>query len=198
MAALSSLFSTAVTVTVLAPAYTSAYLVSKASGGEVLETEVISEWLQSAREEIDRRCGMSFIPQIKTERIDGSGSDVIFTRTYPVLEVISVTEDGVDIPLSALIVNERTGSLRLIEGVWNPGYQNIEVRFECGARTVPPLVQKIATLIAVKTALAAKNGALVDSESLGDYTQSRSFRKLNDELDRAWKALGTRFQMDIL
>jgi len=51
-------------------------------------------------------------------------------------------------------------------------------------------------LIAAKTALAAKNGALVDSESIGDFSQNRSFKKLNDELDRAWSAWGVRAGVD--
>jgi hypothetical protein len=61
---------------------------------------------------------------------------------------------------------------------------------------VPPLIEKIATLIVAKTALSAKNGGLVDSESIGDFSQSRSFRKLNDELDRAWEAWGSRAPID--
>ena len=65
-----------------------------------------------------------------------------------------------------------------------------------GYRQVPPLIQKIATLLVAKTALEAKFGPLVDHESIGDFSQTRSFKKLNDELDRAWDALGRTFPID--
>ena len=58
------------------------------------------------------------------------------------------------------------------------------------------MIQKIATLLVAKTVLSAKNGPLVDNESIGDFTQTRTFKKLNDELDRAGGAWGKRFPID--
>jgi hypothetical protein len=46
-----------------------------------------------------------------------------------------------------------------------------------------------------KTALSAKFMPLADNDNIGDFSQTRSFKKLNDELDRAWAALGKRFRI---
>jgi Tfp pilus assembly protein PilN len=61
---------------------------------------------------------------------------------------------------------------------------------------VPVALMLGVVVVVAKTALSAKNGALVDSESIGDFSQNRSFKKLNDELDRAWEAWGTRAGID--
>jgi len=46
-----------------------------------------------------------------------------------------------------------------------------------------------------KTVLSARFGPLVDNEHIGDFSQTRTFKKLNDELDRAWDALGRNFRI---
>jgi hypothetical protein len=84
----------------------------------------------------------------------------------------------------------------LKDGIFPQGIQNVTVAGTYGYESLPPLIEKIATLIVAKTALSAKNGSLVDSESIGDFSQSRSFKKLNDELDRAWEAWGSRAPID--
>ena len=39
---------------------------------------------------------------------------------------------------------------------------------------------------------------VIDSERIGDYSHTSSFRKLNDELERTWAALGRRFPIDFV
>lgn len=178
--------------------YTSALLVSKATGGEVAPEDVLPEWIAQAAHEIDLASGMCFTTRNAREVLDGDGSAVLFLRSFPVAELLGVTVDGQEIDLADVILNPRTGSLRRCWGAWPEGCQNIEVEYIHGARVIPPIVQKLATLLAAKTALAAKNGALIDSERIGDYSHTSSFKKLNDELERAWAALGRRFPIDFI
>lgn len=186
----------AVATTTVSFAYTSAALVSAITDGEVKPNEVRPEWIQEAMEEIDRRTGMCFRPTNFEDRVDGNRLIRVFTRCYPLLNVTRLQVDGVDLPSSIYVVNKRTGSLTLKENVFNEGYQNVLIEGVSGYNKVPPVIEKIATLIVAKTALSAKNGPLVDSESIGDFSQNRSFKKLNDELDRAWEAWGYRAPID--
>lgn len=178
--------------------YTNALLVSKVTGGEVAPADVLPEWIAQAAHEIDLASGMCFTTRNAREVLDGDGAAVLFLRCFPVAEILSVEIDSQEIDLTDIILNPRTGSLRRCDGVWPEGCQNIEVEYIHGARVVPPLVQKLATLLAAKAALSAKNGALIDSERIGDYSHTSSFKKLNDELDRAWAALGRRFPIDFV
>ncbi len=196
MASLSSVFSR--TVTSQLQSYTTPLLVSKATGEEIMEVEILWDWIQQAREEIDRQTGMSFLSFVFTEETDGNGLSTIFTRRFPVLEVTKVTVDGFELPYSSFVVNSRTGSITLRDNIFPEGIKNVGITGVYGYSQVPPLVQKIATLLAAKTALSAKNGPLVDNESIGDFTQTRSFKKLNDELDRAWESLGGKFPIDFV
>ena len=195
MTVLVSRFAGPATVTVTF-AYTNAILVSASTGGEVTEGEVRREWIEDAMEEIDRRTGMCFRPKNFTEDLDGNGLIRVFARGFPVLDISQVVVDGDVLPATIYAVNKRTGSVTLRDGSFPEGIRNISLSGIYGYENVPPLIEKIATLIVAKTALSAKNGPLVDSESIGDFTQSRSFKKLNDELDRAWEAWGKRFSID--
>ncbi|MCG3206065.1 MAG: hypothetical protein KCHDKBKB_02791 [Elusimicrobia bacterium] len=195
MTALVSVLSATVTATATF-AYTNADLVSAVTDGEVQPFEVRPEWIQEAMEEIDRKCGMCFRPVNFQDKVDGNSLIRVFTRCFPLLEVNRVEVDGADLSPSIYVVNKRTGSVTLKNGVFEEGFQNVVIDGVSGYDKVPPLIEKIATLIVAKTALSAKNGALVDSESIGDFSQNRSFKKLNDELDRAWEAWGTRAGID--
>jgi hypothetical protein len=195
MTVLVSVLSATVTATATF-AYTNAELVSAVTDGEVQPNEVKPEWVQEAMEEIDRRTGMCFRPANFEDRVDGNRLIRVFTRCYPLLEVMRMEVDGVEVPSSSYVVNKRTGSITLKDNVFNEGYQNVLIEGVSGYKKVPPLIEKIATLIIAKTALSAKNGPLVDAESIGDFSQTRSFKKLNDELDRAWEAWGYRAPID--
>lgn len=195
MSALASILSATVVAT---PSfnYTTSALVSAATDGEIQDYEVRPEWIQEAMEEIDRRTGMCFRPQNFQDRVDGNRLVRVFTRCFPILEVSRVEMAGAEIPTSDYVVNKRTGSVTLKWGSFDEGYQNVLIEGTSGYDKVPPLIEKIATLIVAKTALSAKNGPLVDSENIGDFSQTRSFKKLNDELDRAWEAWGTHAGID--
>lgn len=195
MSILASVLSAPVTATATF-AYTNADLVSAVTDGEVQPFEVRSEWIQEAMEEIDRRTSMCFRPVNFEDKVDGNALIRVFTRCFPLLEVNRVEVDGADLNPSSYVVNKRTGSITFKDGVFAEGYQNVVIEGVSGYNKVPPLIEKIATLIVAKTALSSKNGALVDSESIGDFSQNRSFKKLNDELDRGWEAWGTRAGID--
>lgn len=176
--------------------YTTQSLVSDMTGGEVKPDEIRREWIDEAMEEIDRRTGMCFRPASFSDEVDGNALNRVFTRCFPVLEISRVVLNGSEIAPSSYAINKRTGSITMKSGVFSEGIKNVLIEGIFGYQEVPPLIEKIATLIVAKTALSAKNGALVDNESIGDFSQSRSFKKLNDELDRAWEAWGKRSPID--
>ncbi|PJB25967.1 MAG: hypothetical protein CO113_05920 [Elusimicrobia bacterium CG_4_9_14_3_um_filter_62_55] len=200
MATLLSRFSGVIAT--LPTVYTNAFLVSSYTGGLVESSDVLPEWIQQARDEIDRHTGMCFRAAERTDRLDGTGLDILFLTCFPVLEILAIEIDGVlfDAPVAGRLkkvkANLRTGSLLRKDGrPWPEGFENIEVRYLFGFRATPPVVQKLATLLVAKTALQAKHGPTVDNERIGNFSVSRSFKRIDDELDRAWSALG--FRRDI-
>lgn len=186
-------------IVVTQTAYTTQLLVSQSSGGEILVGDVVPEWIAWASEEIDRRTGLCFGAKDRVDFLDGNGLDTIFTDCYPVKEILNMVVDAAPFPKTKCVTNYRTGAFKLEGGrVWPTGLQNVVIDYIHGYEVIPPIVQKIATLLVLKTAYRAKCGSLADSESLGDFSQVRSFRKLNDELDRAWEALGKKFPISLV
>lgn len=178
--------------------YTFPTLVSQATGGEVRPEEVDSEWLDWVIDEIDRVTGTSFRALSFTDELDGTDDDYVFTRKFPIVQVDRVEINGFEVSPSLYKVNQRTGKITLIQGEFTKGVGNITVFGVYGHDKIPALIRKIATLLVAKTALSAKNGHLIDNENVGDFSQTRSFKKLNDELDRAWEAWGKRFPIDFV
>lgn len=194
MATLSSVLSRPI-VGVAPTSYTTAALVSAFLNGEATPDQILAEWLAQAVQEIDLRTGMCFTAKEFESWLDGDGTSKIFLDTYPVLEIFSVELDGWPVPASAYKVNKRTGVITLLDDLTPYGTANVMVRGIRGHRIVPPIVQKIATLIVAKTVLSSRYGPLIDNEHIGDFSQTRTFKKLNDELDRAWEALGRNFRI---
>lgn len=178
--------------------YTFPSLVSEATGGEVRPEEVSSVWLDWVIEEIDRQTGTTFRALNFTDELNGTGQDYVFTRKFPLVQIERIEVDSVIVPSSLYKANLRTGKITLLNGDFPEGIGNVVIVGVYGYPEVPALIRKIATLIVAKTALSARNGVLVDSENIGDFSQTRTFKKLNDELDRAWGAWGKRFSIDLL
>jgi hypothetical protein len=180
---------------VTATTYTTPALVSALTGGEIPQESILAEWIEAATEEIDRHSGMCFRTKQFTNVLDGDGSDAIFLDCYPILEIDSLVLDGDTIQPGEYVLKKATGIIRLKNLLTPYGIANVIVSGIHGYPKVPALVQKIATLIVAKTALSARFEPLVDSENIGDFSQTRTFKKLNDELDRAWGALGKKFRV---
>lgn len=178
--------------------YTFPSLVSQATGGEVRPEEIASEWLDWVIAEIDRTTGTTFRALSFVDELDGTGQDYVFTRKFPLIQIDRVEVDGVQVPSSLYKANLRTGKITLLQGEFSEGIGNIVVAGVYGYPEVPALIRKIATLLVAKTALSSKNGPLGDNENIGDFSQTRSFKKLDGELDRAWEAWGKRFPIDFV
>lgn len=197
MARLSSTLSRSV-LAVVSGFYTTKELVSKMTGGEIKADEILDEWIESACEEIDKKTGMSFRKKEFINIIDGDGTDTIFLDCFPIIEIHSLEINNTVIGSDYYYLNKKTGVIKLKTNIFTEGKGNIIVKGIEGHLKVPALIKKIATLIAAKTALSAKFSPLVDSENIGNYSQTRSFKKLNDELDRCWQELGQKFRVFIL
>lgn len=197
MAGLSSTLSHSV-LAVVSGLYTTKELVSKMTGDEIPPKDILDEWLESACDEIDKRTGMSFRQKEFINVIDGDGTDTIFLDCFPIIEIHSIEINGAVVQPECYQLNKKTGVIKLKTSIFTEGVGNIIVKGIEGYSKVPALIKKIATLIAAKTALSAKFGALVDSENIGNFSQTRTFKKLNDELERSWQALGQKFRVFVL
>ncbi|MHB2025127.1 MAG: hypothetical protein ACYCPQ_00605 [Elusimicrobiota bacterium] len=194
--------------------FTSPASVSAYTGGALQPSEILPEWIADAMQEVERQSGFCIQPREFTEVLDSDGSGSIFPHCFPIIEVQSVVISGHLIPPDHYAVYKDLGLIRLKHGVlqhwwlfpfmpfyyynayydWEQrrGVQNIVVQGIAGYASIPPLVHKLVTLIAAKTALQSKFGPLVKQEYLGSFRQIRDFDKIDDELDRAWKSFGKR------
>jgi len=194
MASLASLLSHEV-IEISPTAYTTPAAVAALTGGEVSPEDIQTDWIEEASEEIDARSGRCFRAKQFVNTLDGDNSNVIFLDCFPILEIYSVRIDDELIRPESYSLNNKTGTIKLKNRFIGCGTANITVRGIHGYSKAPPLVHKLATLIVAKTALSARFTPLIDSENIGDFSQTRSFKRLNDELDRAWAALGKRFRI---
>lgn len=196
--------------------FTTPELVSAYTGGFVKPSEVQLEWIIEAMQEVERQSGFSVEIAEFTDVLDGDGSGTVFLHYFPIIEIQSVTVRDQVVPPDHYVVTPETGVIRFKNNLFHywlfpyspfyyfnafslrqqdRGIANIVVKGIRGFSSVPPLVQKICTLLVAKTALQAKSNPIVERESIGGFSQRRGFEKVNDELDRAWKALGKRRPM---
>ena len=81
-------------ISTLAIPYTWPELVSAMTGGEVKPEEVRPDWLEWAREEIDRYTGATWQSSNFVDELDGNGLDTVFTKSYPLIEIFDVRLEG--------------------------------------------------------------------------------------------------------
>lgn len=198
--------------------FTTPELVSAYTGGLVQPSEVRPEWITDALQEVERQSGFSIEIAEFTDVLDGDGSGSIFLHYFPVIEIQSVTINGKLIPPEHYVVTSDLGMIRFKHQLLHPwlfpfmpfyyasaysaayelrnrGVGNVVVQGIRGFTSVPPLVQKICTLLVAKTALQAKAGPMNERFQIGGFSQRYDFQRINDELDRAWASLGKRRPM---
>ena len=196
--------------------FTTPDLVSAYTGGAVQPSEVRSEWITEAMQEVERQSGFSIEIAEFTDVLDGDGSGSVFLHYFPIIEIQSVMIRDHLVPPDHYVITRETGVIRFKNSLFHSwlfpyspfyyfnafslrnqdrGIANIEVKGIRGFSSVPPLIQKICTLLAAKTALMAKAGPMIERFQIGAFSQRYDFLRINDELDRAWKALGKRRPM---
>lgn len=196
--------------------FTTPEVVSAYTGGFVQPSEVQPEWITEAMQEVERQSGFSVENAEFTDVLDGDGSGTVFLHYFPIIEIQSITIRDQLVPPDHYIVTPETGVIRFKNSLFHSwlfpyspfyyfnafslrqqdrGISNIVVKGIRGFSTVPPLVQKICTLLVAKTALQAKAGPTIERFQIGSFSQRYDFQRINDELDRAWKSLGKRRPM---
>lgn len=125
---------------------------------------------------IEREVGTSFIGRAVTETHDGGG-DVIILRSPWVLEITSVSEDGIDVTDDLVV---RNGVLSRGSGYsslsWAYGFQNVVVEYVAGYSATPPADVKEQALRATRMRLieTADDSSMMDrrtslSNDMGTY-----------------------------
>ena len=196
--------------------FTTPDLISAYTGGAIQPSDIRQEWITEAMQEVERTSGFSIEVAEFTDVLDGDGSGAVFLHYFPIIEIQSVMIRNHLVLPEHYVVTPETGVIRFKHGLFHSwlfpyppfyyfdsfstrqqdrGIGNIVVKGIRGFSTVPPLVQKICTLLAAKTALQTKAGPMIERFQIGSFTQRYDFQRINDELDRAWKALGKRRPM---
>ncbi|HEY9310242.1 MAG TPA: hypothetical protein VIP82_20760 [Microbacterium sp.] len=88
-------------------------------------------WLAAAHGSVRRHCGWHVAPLIEeTLTLDGSGGRDILLPSLRVVEVLSVTNDGVDV--TTQVDTSRAGMLRLPSGCWTDRFGRVTVQLRHG------------------------------------------------------------------
>lgn len=104
-------------------------------------------WLSAAHGVVRRFCGWHVAPIVdETLTLDGSGGRDIFLPSLRVVELLNVTNDGVDV--TAKVDTSRAGMLRLQAGKWSDRFGRVVVRLRHGYELdeVPDVAAVIAGL----------------------------------------------------
>lgn len=119
-----------------------------------------------------------------TEVHDGNGSDELWTRRGPIVEVIGVEVDGRQVlpassPTASGFVHDDDRVL-LRRGRFARGTQNVAVTFVAGYQTVPPMLEQ--TCINLCTLLWKRREHIdISSVTIGPQTTSYLQRAMTDQ-----------------
>lgn len=139
--------------------------------------EAAHDWIASV---IERECGTSFVARTRTEKRNGSGTDILLLSAPYVLSITSVTVDETAFTAAEVADLEPAsfidGSLEGYLGVvyrpngyyWSQGTRNVEITYEAGYTSTPPADIKEAALAAARYHLLAK----APTSSLSDRATS--------------------------
>jgi len=141
----------------------------------------VSAWADTELEERIRLAELAFKAETKREfdaadydeRYDGTDTDCLVLRHFPVIELYEVAYAGrTTVTLSPLVDKER-GLLLLQNGsVWKRGRRNIRVRYRAGYEQIPADVSRATLLLAAMF-------VLTESPSEFERRGLKSFRVLN-------------------
>lgn len=88
-------------------------------------------WLAAAHGAVRRFCGWHVAPTItETLTLDGSGTRDILVPSLRIVQLISVTNDGVDV--TSRVDTSRAGILRLTSGTWTDRFGRVSVEMRHG------------------------------------------------------------------
>jgi len=146
-----------------------------------LDPTLLGSLVSAASARIERYCRRLLAAEDRTELHDGDGTGNLFLRTFPVVEIDSVTVTDADgqsetYDGDSLVVNERTGELRFAPDAarlrFPAGFQNVVVAYTAGFDPIPADVQEAAVQLCCWLAASLAKDPTASSERLGDYQVS--------------------------
>ncbi len=112
-------------------------------------------------------CNRTFTEQLYIETRDGTGTNSLMVREFPVTSISRVTVDGRDLPTTAF-VRWRFG-VKLTSGFFAPGVENVETEYTAGFSVTPAdIAESCAKLAAYKFRAYSRIGQV--SKILGGET----------------------------
>ena len=129
--------------------------------------------LKSAQEIVSEYLGFNPESAEHTDFISGIGNNRLYLFAHPVTAVSSVELNGISVPSSDYTINDRY--LRLKEGVWPVGDENVLVSYTAGwsALNLPDTIKTVILQIATLMLIEAGENIGVTGKSFGE--NSRTF-----------------------
>ena len=132
-----------------------------------------TQLLKSAQEIVTRTLGFDPESGAHTDFISGIGNNRLYLFAHPVTAVSSVELNGISIPSTEYTIHDTY--LRLKEGVWPVGDENVLVSYTAGwsALTLPDTIKTVILEIATLLLMEAGENIGVTGKSFGE--NSRNF-----------------------
>jgi hypothetical protein len=146
-------------------------------------------WIEWATAYIEKFTCQKFCPVTLTEKYDISpNQEVLILDGYPILDLITVVDNGVTINTNSILVYEDEGVLKIDEDSeyvdsitkFTKGRQKVHVTYKFGYTEVPKDIEWCATVLASSIASASLTssgvitGGAVIEEEIGEYRVKRS------------------------
>jgi len=97
---------------------------------------IVENLINGTSQMFESYCAQKFINQNLTEVYDGSGEDILIVENSPINTLTEVQFYFDDTPeimtLTDFKINSKAGLIRYINGIFAPGFQNIQVKYACG------------------------------------------------------------------
>lgn len=112
----------------------------------------------AVEDQIEANCDTSFVARYGSQGINGSYGPFIRLNEAYILELISVTEDGIDVTSDCTLDGRFVWRSSTATQPWSAGHRNIEVRYEGGYDTSPPEDLRRKAMEATKATLNREAG----------------------------------------
>lgn len=138
---------------------------------ETSEDDLLGSFLEQATRLIQTYCGRELFDAERDEELDGGGTDRLVLTEHPVTELVSVEEDGREIPATELVLYANEGLLVRDGAVFSKGSRNVLVTYRAGYAAVPEDLELACLKTAASLYARAKAGADgVLRQSFGAYS----------------------------
>lgn len=106
--------------------------------GSTKDDAILKRIISSVSGAIEKRLGRQVLARSISETYDGPSGVSLWLRHFPISALTTLKQWDTSHTVQETIgsgsyaLNARTGELRLIDGAWTPGFQNVEVVYTAG------------------------------------------------------------------